>query len=301
MIPRVQPVTLSFPYSKTFMTSDKSIGKSMLAWTRFAAQAGGVNRRPPLALGLALGLLLAPAARAGETTCWFENGAVVVPAEVGGVAGDWLLDPSAPHTLLHETRAQMDGLPATFVATVHVARTALAGVQVTVADLDGRAPGFPTPIAGVLGADVLGRFTLDLDFSPCRVRLSDGPWRRPGRGARLLRLTQAGGVPTVEAAVSDDRRARRGLFAVDFSSRAAVRLTSARFQPPGKAADDAPRGVAPGRLRALSLDGDLYEEQTAALAPDIDPALAGALGTDLWSRWRVRLDIRGGRLLLSPK
>ena len=283
------------------MNSDRSGAKSILAWTGFGAQVGPVNRRPPLVLGLAFGLLLAPAARAGETTCWFENGAVVVPAEVGGVAGDWLLDPSAPHTLLHETRARMEGLPEAFVATAHVAGTPLTGVRVTVADLDGRAPGFPTPIAGVLGADVLGRFTVDLDFSPCRVRLSDGPWRRPGRGARLLRLTLADGVPTVAAAVSDDRRARTGLFAVDFSSRAAVRLTSARFHPLNEAAAKAPRGVAPGRLRALSLDGDLYEEQTAALAPDIDPSLAGALGTDLWSQWRVRLDIRRGRLLLSPK
>ena len=30
-------------------------------------------------------------------------------------------------------------------------------------------------------------------------------------------------------------------------------------------------------------------------------ALAGALGTDLWSRWRVRLDIAHGRLVLSPQ
>lgn len=267
----------------------------------FGAQAGQVNRRPSLALGLTLGLLLAPAARAGESACWFENGAVVAPAEVGGVAGDWLLDPSAPHTLLHETRAQMEGLPATFTATAHLAGATLDGVQVTVADLDGRAPGFVTPIVGVIGADVLGRVTVDLDFSPCRVRLSDGPWRAPDRGARMLSLTLAGGVPTLEAAVSDDRRARRGLFALDFSSRAAVRLTGAVFRPASKAADDAPRGVAPGRLRALSLDGQLYEEQTAALAPELDPALAGALGTDLWSRWRIRLDIRRGRLWLSPK
>lgn len=267
----------------------------------FGAQAGGVTGRPPLALGLTLSLMLAPAARAGETACWFENGAVVVPAEVGGVAGDWLLDPSAPHTLLHETRAQMDGLSGTFIATAHLAGIALEGVQVTVADLDGRAPGFSTPITGVLGADVLGRVVVDLEFSPCRVRLSDGPWRRPGRGARLLRLTETGGVPTVAAAVSDDRRARRGLFAVDFSSRAAVRLTAAGFSPPSKTAEGAPRGVAPARLRALSLDGDLYEEQSAALAPDLDPVLSGALGTDLWSRWRIRLDIRRGRLILSPK
>lgn len=273
----------------------------MLGRNGFEAQAGAVTRRPPLALGLAFGLLLAPAARAGETACWFENGAVVAPAEVGGVAGDWLLDPSAPRTLLHETRARMEGLPATFTATAHLAGAALEGVQVSVANLDGRAPGFPTPIAGVIGADVLGQVVLDLDFSPCRMRLSDGSWRAPTRGSRLLRLTQAGGVPTLEAAVSDDRRARRGWFAVDFSSKAAVRLTSARFQPTDRKAEAAPRGVAPGRLRAMSLDGELYEEQSAALAPELDPGLAGALGTDLWSRWRVRLDIRHGRLWLSPK
>ena len=258
-------------------------------------------RLPPLALSLALGLLPAPAARADEVACWFENGAVVVPAEVGGVAGDWLLDPSSPSTLLHETRARMEGLTGTFVATAHVAGTSLTGLRVTVADLDGRAPGFPTPIAGVLGADLLGRVVVDLEFSPCRVRLSAGPSRRPGRGARILRLADRGGVPTLDAAVSDDRRARRGLFAIDFSSRAAVRLTGATFRPASKAASDAPRGKAPGRLRALSLDGELYEEQSAALAPELDPALAGALGTDLWSRWRVSLDIRRGRLLLSPK
>lgn len=273
----------------------------MLARNGFAAQAATVNRRPPLALVLTLGLLLASPARAGETTCWFENGAVVVPAEVGGVAGDWLLDPSAAHTQLHDTRAQMDGLPTTFLATAHLAGTALADVPVTVANLDGRAPGFATPIAGVIGADVLGRFVVEVDFAPCRVRLSDGPDRRFGRGAQLLSLTQVGGVPSLAAAVSDDRRARQGQFAVDFSSRAAVRLTAAGFRPASRAAETAPRNIAPGRLRALSLDGDLYEEQTAALAPDIDPALAGALGTDLWSRWRISLDIRRGRLLLSPK
>ena len=81
-----------------------------------------------------------------------------------------------------------------------------------------------------------------------------------------LKVTVAG-VPTVVAAVSDDRRARQGAFAVDFSSRAAVRLAAAGFTPAGSRAERAPRGVAPARLRALSLDGALYEETTAALAP----------------------------------
>ena len=255
--------------------------------------------RSALLFGFGLALASPAGARAGETDCWFENGAVVVPAEIGGVAGDWLLDPSAPQTELHATRAQMEGFPAAFTAPGHLAGVTLAPVAVTVVNLDGRAPGFPTPIAGVIGADVLKRFVVDIAFAPCRMRLTRGPgrWRRD---ATVLPLTTVGGVPTVQAAVSDDHRARRGAFAVDFSSGAAVRLTVAAFRPAGSALERAPRGVAPARLRALSFGGRLYENTTAALAPDLDSALAGALGTDLWSRWRVRLDIAHGRLVLSP-
>lgn len=256
--------------------------------------------RPALVLGLSLAVALPAAARAGDAACWFENGAVVVPAEVGGIAGDWLLDPSSPRTELHETRAGMEGLPATFRAPGRLAGESLAAMDVAVVNLDGRAPGFPTPIVGVIGADVLGRYVVDIAFAPCRVRLSSPGRGRPAVG-RVMPLTLINGVPTVQAAVSDDRRARRGAFAVDFSSRAAVRLTAAGLAPAGTGAGRAPRGVAPARLRALSFDGQLYEEASAALAPEVDPALAGALGTDLWSRWRVRLDIGRGRLVLSPK
>lgn len=244
---------------------------------------------------LASGLMAAGAARAGETACWFENGAVVVPAEVGGIAGDWLLDPSAPRTLLHETRAQMEGLPPAFTAPARLAGETFAGVEVTVADLDDRAPGFPTPIAGVIGADVLARTVADLDFAPCRLRLG-GP---APRGGRTLRLTLVGGAPAVTAAIADDRRARRGLLAVTWSARAAVRVAGAEFRPPRRAGA-AGRNLAPGRLRALSFDGELYEEVTANLADDLDPGLAGALGADVWRRWRVTLDIRRGRMILRP-
>jgi hypothetical protein len=114
-------------------------------------------------------------------------------------------------------------------------------------------------------------------------------------------VIEVAGVPVVAAGVSDDRQARYGLFAIDFSARASVRLTAAGFRPDREGAATGPRNQAPGRLRALSLGGELYEETTAALAPDLDPALTGALGTDLWSRWRLRLDIADGRLWLSPE
>lgn len=258
-------------------------------------------RRAPLALACALtALLAASGASAGETACWFENGAVVVPAEIGGVAGDWLLDPSAPHTLLHETRAEMEGLPGTFTAGGQLAGQRLEGVPVTVADLDDRAPGFFTPIAGVIGADVLERFVVDLQFAPCRVRFSRG--RAPAFGpARALSVQRIDGVPAVRAAISDDRTARWGLFAVDWSSRATVRVRDGALRPVVADLDPTGRNAAPARLRGLSVDGVLYEEQSAALAPALPAELTGALGTDFWSRWRIRLDLAHDRMLLAPR
>lgn len=250
--------------------------------------------------GLILAAGGAPAAHAGETACWFENGAVVAPAEIGGVAGDWLLDPSAPVTLMHDTRAEMEGLPRAFRAPGHLAGATLAPVAVAVADLDGRAPGFVTPIAGVIGADVLGRYVIDLQFSPCRIRLYSGRAPRFGR-ARTLPLELVAGTPAVRAAISDDRRARAGLFAIDWSSRATVRVANASLASSAKGLEPTPRMLAPARLRALSVAGDLYEQPTAAIAEGLDPTLAGTLGVEFWSRWRLRLDIAHGELLLKPQ
>jgi len=235
-----------------------------------------------------------------EAACWFKNDAVVVPTSINGVAGDWLLDPSAPRTQLHHTRAAMEGLADGFVAEGGLAGMALPAVPVAVANLDGRAPGFVTPIAGVIGADILAGFVIDLRFEPCRVRLYAGRAPRV-RGGRVLRLETVDGIPAVRAAIADDRQTRAGLFAVDWSSRAAVRVAGATVTPSVEALDPTRRERAPARLRALSFDGQLYEEPSAALAPDLDPALAGTLGADLWSRWSLRLDIAGGRLTLLPK
>lgn len=239
----------------------------------------------------------ASAAEAGR--CWFENGAVIVPARVGDIAGDWILDPATPRTLLHETKAQMEGLPPTYSAPATLAGRRIGAVDVIVADLDDRAPGFTTPIAGVIGADVLSRFVVDLDFAPCRVRLIAGPAGKL-KGQRLA-LTGADGVPVVQAAVSDGRQAGIGLFGIDWGSKAAVRLSQARLSPSEGQEGPTPHNAAPARLRALSVAETLYETPSAAVAPAPSPALAGTLGTDFWSRWRVRLDIRGGALTLAPK
>ncbi|MDQ0466035.1 hypothetical protein QO010_003828 [Caulobacter ginsengisoli] len=231
--------------------------------------------------------------------CWFENGAVVVPAVVAGVAGDYLIDPSAPVTLLHDTRAQGAGFEATsLTAQVRLAGRTLEALPVQVVDLDARSAGFFTPIAGVIGADVLGRYVVDLDFSPCRIRLS-----LPGQAPRFtaafaLPLSLTDGALTLPAAVTDGRRVRVGRFALDLSAGAALRLSQAGPALPTKI-DLAARNVGKGRIRALSFADRLVEQPSVSLAPDLDPALAGAIGNGVWSRYRLRIDLGRAKLSLA--
>ena len=133
---------------------------------------------PPVApVSLAMLLLAAPAARAGEAACWLDNGVVVIAAEVGGVAGDYILDTGAPHTLLAETQAQGAGFVETELRVpVRLAGLTLPDRPVAVLDLDPRSHAFPTPIAGVIGADILADHVLDIRFAPCRVG-PHHPWR----------------------------------------------------------------------------------------------------------------------------
>jgi hypothetical protein len=234
--------------------------------------------------------------------CWFENGAVVAAASVAGIAGDYLIDPSAPITLIHETRAQGEGITTLeLVAPVRVAGLSLAALPVKVVDLDFRAPGFDTPIAGIIGADALAGQVVDLDFAPCRVRIHGRTGNRP-RG-RAVPLTLVGGVPTVRASVADDRSARAGLFAVDWSSAGQVRLSDrlAAFKPIAEGFDPLARNTATGRLRAFSFLGELSEEPRSGLVAGLDPAVSGSIGTDEWSRWKVRLDLASRVLTLSPR
>ena len=224
----------------------------------------------------------------------------MAPASVAGIAGDYLIDPSAPTTLIHETRARTEGIAVTeLTAPVRVAGLSLKALPVRVVDLDFRAPGFDTPIAGVIGADALAGQVVDLDFAPCRVRIHS-PTRRNSRG-RVIPLTLVGGVPTLRAAVADDRSAVAGQFAVDWSSAGRVRLSDrfAAFRPVVEGYDPLARNAAHGRLRAFSFLGNLNEETPTGLIAGLDPSVLGSIGTDEWSRWKVRLDMSRRLLTLS--
>ena len=75
------------------------------------------------------------AAWAGETACWYEQGVIVAPASIDGLAGDYILDTGAPRTLLHETKAQGAGLTETSLhGPVRIAGLSLQGQAFSVAD-----------------------------------------------------------------------------------------------------------------------------------------------------------------------
>ena len=257
-----------------------------------------------LLLALA-GAAATTSARAGETACWFENGVVVVPAQVAGVAGDYILDTGASRTTLAETQAQGAG----YADTALTADIALAGVRiaaqpVSVEGIDVRTGLFPTPIAGVIGADVLKAYVVDLDFAPCRLRLS-----RPGRAppwpasATDLPIAWIGGLPTVTASVSDGARTLTGPFALATGSDTALRVSDAVAAAPGasRPKEVYPYGVLRPRLRALSLAGAIAEDLPAGLLKPDDPQLLGEIGAPVLWAWRVRFDFPAGRLRLAPK
>jgi len=248
-------------------------------------------------LALMLVLPFAGAARAGETACWFENGAIIAPAVLGTMAGDYVIDLSAPRTLLHETKAQMEGIIAPeLTLPVEVAGLKAPAVSVKVADLDARGAGFVTPIAGVIGMDVLAGHSIEIDFAHCRVRI-DQPWK--ARREVVLSVEVIDGLPTIAAAVSDGPMARQGAFAIDTASKAMARLSTREATATGKLDTNA-RHQTPARLRALSIGGVLAENVPASLADDLPEGVDGTLGTALWARHRLRLSADARTLSVAP-
>lgn len=266
-----------------------------------AVQPRGLLARAGL-LAAHLWLAAAPAlALAGEARCWIDKGALVASASFGDIAGDFVIDLSAPVSQLHVTRAQMDGLdgPAA-TRTLILAGQRTAGFTMAIDDLDARTGHFDTVINGVIGVDLLRRFTVEIAPSPCRLRLFRTRAPRLARRVRLP-LLDPGGAPRVPALVTDGTRVRTDALAIDtahwISRIDGARLSRPPATPPAPPAFAGEAGAPPIRLRALELAGRLFEQVPADIA---GPDTPEAIGMAIWSNFRLRLDIQSGWLDLAP-
>jgi len=250
-------------------------------------------------LGLTLiagGALAAPRpAMAAWTACQIVHGVLVVPARAAGLTGPFILDTATPVSVLDATQATLAGLEAGEAAVaLQFAGQRWASLRVSVAPLDARTYDQPTPITGVLGADVLAKWVLEVSPEPCRLRLTRrSAWR--GRTLAMLPVERRDGVPYVTGGVSDGERSRRGLMRVATGADLAVRLgpDAARVEgaPPAAEAPTAP-------LRAISLGGLLVENPTGAIADAASPGVLGEIGEPIWSRYGFSLDLGRGQLVL---
>ncbi len=252
-------------------------------------------------IAVAIAALPLPAA-AGEAACWYENGVVVVTAEVAGFVGDYILDTGQASTQLAETQAQALGLTETAVtAGVRLAGVRVDALPITVADLDVRTGLLPTPIAGVIGADVLKGQVVDVSFAPCSVRISP-PAQAPGFPGRRLELAWAEGRPVVMAGASDGSTALRGPFVLSTGLDAPARLSASLASAPGAVKGDElqPYGVLRPQLALLSFADTLTSGVPAGLMAPQPDSIAGAIGAPLLAGWRLRFDLPRGELRLAP-
>ena len=237
-------------------------------------------------------ILGASAACAGETRCWLDKGAVVVPAVFGDIAGDFLLDLARPVSAVHDTRANADGLSgAAATRTLRLAGEDLGPVTLPIVDLDSQTRDFDTTINGVLGADLFADRILTLDFRDGGCRLGLARRARLPRGARLD-VQYVGGVPAIRAVLSDGTKSREGLFSLG-TAQAATIISRAHLARADSAA-------APARLRALELAGRLFEQIPAQVGPG-PGGLSGAIGSAILAHGRLTLDGRRGVLILTDK
>lgn len=261
-----------------------------------------VSRLSLAPLPLALwAIASAPAAAAGEVGCRFETGVVIVPAVVAGVAGDYILDTGTAQTALHQTKAEAEGIEgADLTGAVRLAGQVVDARSLKVVDLDVRTWNLPTPVAGVIGADVLRGFVMDVRFEPCRVRLSP-PGQAPAFRGRTLELTWDLGRPTALAAVSDDAHEVSGPFVIATGANAPVRLADDLAQTPGVTRTNElyPEGVWLARLPQVTFAGAVGRDVAAGLMKPEGDAV-GVLGGLVLAHFRLRFDFPGGRLTVAP-
>ena len=248
----------------------------------------------------------------------FKDGLIFVDGEVNGAHGVFLLDTGANKTVFSPPFADRAFVRLGRARDISgrggdvdarqggpVGLTLTGGphdwVEPVVFDLSRPSRAMGVALAGIVGADFLGRFVVTLDYRDQRVSLAreadDPPDATP--------LTVANAA-YVEARVSLDRRVARGLFEIDTGSNTAVEF----WRPFAKAAfGNAPNttsapglGVAGasvaenGRIDALEVAGRRIVSPLVNFADETSPNddvphYGGVIGGPAWSGLVVTLDL----------
>jgi hypothetical protein len=249
-----------------------------------------------------LAILATSPAQAAAVRCRLEHDVLVAPAELMGVAGDYIIDTGQAASVLAETQAQAAGFDGQQArGGARFAGQARPDLTVAIADLDARTYAFETPIAGVIGEDVLAGYIVDIRFAPCWIALWP-PGAEPRFRPTVRRdIALRDGAPLVDAAVSDGLTARRVSLRLSTGLDAAVRLSADFAGAPGTPVLGKllPNGPNRASLRALSFAGDLFENVAAGL--EGQDGVEGSLGAAVLARYRVRLDLQHSRLSLAPR
>ena len=263
----------------------------MMVWASSMGRCGAVA-----VAGLALLAGPAMAAPADWTACRISQGVLVVPAQAAGLTGQFVLDTGTARSVLDATQASLASLDPDATAATVVVRLAgrrLAHIDVAIAALDARTFIQPTPITGVLGADVLAGQVLEVEPAPCRFRIgARGTLSGPVLARLPVRMME--GAPYVTASVSDGARAKTGAM------RVATGMGPVSLDPAAARMEGAPAGASDlsAPLRALSLGPLLVEGPDAAVAKDAQPGVLGEIGEPVWARYGFQLDLKRGVLTL---
>ena len=245
--------------------------------------------------------MLAAPAWAGEAACRYEGGTLVAPAVVAGIAGDYIIDTGAARTTLDETRAQAAGIESGvgLSGAVRLADMSIPATPLAIAPLDVRTWNLPTPVAGVIGADVLKAYVLEVSYAPCRLRLW-APGQAPALSGQELELGWDQGRPTAPAAVADAAHEIAGRFVIATGANAPVRLADDLAQAAAaKPAELYPDGVWLARLAQVRFAGSVGQDVAAGLMKP-DGEVVGVLGGDVLAHFRLRFDFPAGRLTVVP-
>lgn len=276
---------------------------------------------------------LTPRFRNGRDTPWLpipSGGLMEIPVTVNGTPIHAVIDSGAQFSAIDRTLGERLKLPRTIAAPLmafgvsggptltHTVRLDLAlpglavtGLRAAALDLAPLAKATGRAFQLLIGRDVLERLVVEADFPLRRVRfLAPGAYAPPP-DARTIVLADSGKGPMVrvqvEAGAPLEVLVDTGAAGVLALSENAARDTG--LLAPGRAVSQAhsvslggfsldrrvtARAVTIGNLTLQDVDIQVYRPAANAPAP------SGLLGTGLFSRYRMALDLARDRLHLVP-